>query len=214
MDSLYNKTSLILSMEGLLSDNGASVLFGSASIQDLKVGNSPVIKAYIGNNLIFPISDANGLIGTRYIGYHNENPEWFLSATTYNNRSTKFTSINGFSSSPDSASEDYYSWEWVGYFKALTSEVYTFYLNSDDGSYLWLGSNAVSGYTTSNALVNNGGAHAPQETYGSIALIADTYYPIRIQFGEIGGGDVVTVSFSTDTISKTTDGNGYYYNRI
>lgn len=151
-----------------------------------------------------------GLFGLRYVGYHNDDPSWFSTAQTHGDVNT-LTSIDSFSSSFDLASEEYYSWEWTGFFKPSTTENYTFYTNSDDGSYLWIGESA-NNPTIQNVLVNNGGAHGSQEVSASIQLIANEYYPIRIQFGEIGGGDVITVSFSSDTISKTTDGSGYYFN--
>ena len=72
-----------------------------------------------------------------------------------------------------------------------------------------------AGFTTANATVNNGGAHGNQEASGTAALTANTYYPIRIQFGEQGGGDVCTVNFSTPTIPKTTTfTNKIFYNRL
>lgn len=154
-----------------------------------------------------------GLTGTKYINYHNDDPAWFDSATPYGDTNI-LTVIDNFSSSPDGASEDYYSWRWLGYFKASTTETYTFYTSSDDGSYLWLGDSALSGYNTSNALVNNGGPHGNVEMSNTVDLVANVYYPIRIQFGEIGGGDSITVSFSTNTIPKTTDGNGYYFHGV
>jgi hypothetical protein len=46
-------------------------------------------------------------------------------------------------------------------------------------------------------------------------MTAGTYYPIRMQFGEIGGGDVFTFNYSTATIGKTTDVTGkVFYNPI
>lgn len=157
------------------------------------------------------ISYLSGLLGTRYIGYHNDDPSWFATATPHGDTNI-LTSIDNFSSSPDFAQQEYYSWQWLGYFKPSTTETYTFYTSSDDGSYLWIGESANSP-TLGNVLVNNGGPHGNQEQSNSIALIANTYYPIRIQFGEIGGGDIMTVSFSSDTIPKTTNGNGYYFNQ-
>ena len=41
----------------------------------------------------------------------------------------------------------------------------------------------MSGYTTANALVNNGGLHGAQEVTATIDLTAGVYYPIRIQAG-------------------------------
>jgi hypothetical protein len=101
----------------------------------------------------------------------------------------------------------------LGYFKPTTTETHTFFLNSDDGSYLWIGATAVTGFTTLNALINNGGAHAPVEVSGSIALNAGQSYPIRIQFGEGGGGDELQFNYETPTIAKTTDVTGkVFYN--
>ena len=86
-------------------------------------------------------------------------------------------------------------------------------MSSDDASYMWIGSNARSGFTTGNATINNGGLHGVVEMSESIALSAGVYYPIRVQFGERGGGDVCTFSVSTPTISKKSDTTGItFYN--
>jgi len=152
------------------------------------------------------ISYSNGLYGKRYVGYFNDDVNWFSTAILQGDVN-QLTQINSFTSSADN-----YSWQWLGYFRASTTENYTFYTTSDDASYLWIGANALAGFTTANANVNNGGAHAPIEiTSSPVSLIAGTYYPIRLQFGENAGGDVVTLNFSTATISKTTNGLGYYY---
>ena len=76
------------------------------------------------------------------------------------------------------------------------------------------GSNALSGFSTANATINNGGLNGPVEVSGTSALTAGVYYPIRIQFGESGGGDVMSFNHSTATIGKTTDVTGkVFYNR-
>ena len=46
---------------------------------------------------------------------------------------------------------------------------------------------------------------------GTIALTAGVYYPIRIQFGEAGGGDVMTFNYATPTITKTTNVTGLVF---
>ena len=51
---------------------------------------------------------------------------------------------------------------------------------SDDIGIMWIGDVAVSGYTTTNRLVS---AFGPLEYSTPILLRADTYYPVRIQFG-------------------------------
>jgi len=152
------------------------------------------------------INYTNGVYGKRYVGYFADDVNWFATATLQGDVN-QLTQINGFTSSADN-----YSWQWLGYFRASTTENYTFYTTSDDASYLWIGANALAGFTTANANVNNGGAHGAIEVASSpVSLVAGTYYPIRIQFGEAGGGDIITVNFSSATISKTTNGLGYYY---
>jgi len=157
-------------------------------------------------------ADANGLYGKRYVGYfgdtqgNNDNVNWFNTATLHGDVN-QLTEINNFTNAAEN-----YSWQWLGYFKASSTENYTFYTNSDDASYLWVGNNATAGFTIANATVNNGGTHGENEVASSpISLVAGTYYPIRVQFGELSGGDFITVSFSTSTITKRTNGLGYYY---
>ena len=140
----------------------------------------------------------NGLYRRRYTGYFADNVNWFATATQV------AADVN---TSPitDGDHGELFSIQWLGYFLATTTETYTFFTTSDDASYLWVGATALSGFTTANATVNNGGLHGAVEQSGTAALIAGTYYPIRIQFGENTGGDVMEVRISTPTIAKTTD---------
>ena len=152
------------------------------------------------------ITYANGLYGKRYLSYFDDDVNWFDTATLHGDVIT-LTVFDQFSSS-----DEYYSWQWLGYFKPSSTENYTFYTSSDDASYVWIGPNALAGFTTANANVNNGGEHDITEINSSpISLTAGVYYPIRIQFGEFEGGDLMAFSFSTPTIPQTTQGLGYYY---
>jgi len=105
---------------------------------------------------------------------------------------------------------DNISYQWVGYFLAPTTGVYNFSLASDDGSYFWIGNDAVSGYTTSNARVfatfNTGTV-----TSGNIQLTAGTYYPVRVLYGNGTGAAYITLSFSGPGIATTSDGTGYFF---
>ena len=150
-----------------------------------------------------------GLFKTTYAGYFDDVPSFFATATPTAYDTNPATSVQTTEIS-ESSNDDgsYFSCEWLGYFLPTTTETYTFFTASDDASYVWVGSNALSGFTTENAIVNNGGAHAVQEASGTISLTAGTYYPIRIQFGEAGGGDELTFSYSTPTITKTTNVTG------
>jgi len=107
----------------------------------------------------------------------------------------------------------YNSIQYIGYFKAPATATFTLYTSSDDASWLWIGPSAVSGYATTNALVQNGGLHSVTEVSATVNLIQNVYYPIRIQFGNNTGPGTLTVSYSTPSIAKTSDWTGLlFYN--
>jgi hypothetical protein len=156
-----------------------------------------------------------GLYKTTYAGYHNEVPGFFATATPTTYGANPATQVQTTAiSEPGTDDGSNFSCQWLGYFVPTTTETHTFYLASDDGSYMWIGANALTGFTTANANINNGGAHGSVEvTSAGIAMTAGVYYPVRIQFGEIGGGDFMTLNYSTPTITKTTDVTGkVFYN--
>ena len=155
-----------------------------------------------------------GLYKTTYSGYFADNVSFFATATPASVGGNPATSVQTTSIfEPAQDDGENFSCQWLGYFKPTTSETYTFFTSSDDASYVWIGSNAQTGFTTGNSTVNNGGLHGTLEKFGSIALTAGTYYPIRIQFGELSGGDVMTFNYSTPTITKTTNVTGLvFYN--
>ena len=152
------------------------------------------------------ITYANGLYGKRYFSYFDDDVNWFNTAILHGDIN-QLTQIEYFTSD-----DDHYSWQWLGYFKPSSTENYTFYTTSDDASYVWIGDNALAGFTINNANVNNGEEHGEEEVASSpISLTAGVYYPIRIQFGEFEGGDIMSLSFEAPTITKTSQGLGYYY---
>lgn len=148
----------------------------------------------------------DGLWHDTYAGYFNDDPNFFIA-----NLPSEFgypdTIAVGDSNIPVTTSI-----EWRGFFLAPTTDTYTFYTNSDDASYLWIGDIAVSGFTTANALVNNGGLHGLQEASGSIELVEGTYYPIRIQAGnnEVTGSCFVSWSSSIQEQTGTFTGLVFY----
>jgi len=71
-----------------------------------------------------------------------------------------------------------FSAQWTGYVKAPGTGTYTFYVYTDDGNRLWV--NDVS-------LTNRWAAGAGPENSGSIALVEDELYPIKLEFFDSGG---------------------------
>ena len=188
-------------------------VFGNAT--DIRFNGISATKAYLNNNVAWQLTNYSaGLYKRTYAGYHNETPSFFATATLTTYGANPATSVQTTAiSEPSSDDGSNFSVQWLGYFKPTTTETYTLYISSDDGSYLWIGANALSGFTTAHANINNGGAHGSVEVSTTISLTAGTYYPIRMQFGEIGGGDVFTFNYTTPTISKTTNVTGLvFYN--
>jgi hypothetical protein len=163
-----------------------------------------IIQSIIGSSYQFATSGSNpitipgaeasisniqpGLLRKVYTGYFSDAVDWFDTATMTSITQDTFVNLNGFAS--------VYSVQWTGYFLVPTTGTYTFQTNSDDASYVWLGNNAKTGYTTSNAVVNNGGAHGMSPASSSqIIMNAGDYYPIRIQYGDGGGNDGFNISY-------------------
>jgi hypothetical protein len=106
-------------------------------------------------------------------------------------------------------SQNNYSIEIFGYFRATVSGSYTFSLVSDDGTYMWIGSNALIGYTTSNTNITN--ASGTTATTCTVTLLVGTYYPIRIQYTQGTGGSDLQFSFTPPGGTQTYNGQGYFF---
>ncbi len=72
---------------------------------------------------------------------------------------------------------------------------YTFYLTSDDASFLWLDGAALAP-TLANATISNGGAHAPTLVQATATLSAGLHN-ILVYYGENGGGNTLTLEYSS-----------------
>jgi hypothetical protein len=157
----------------------------------------------------------NGLKYKSYSGeYYADNVYYTAMKDNSNNYvysgiSTNFTNLNTATNNyykKDTA--DYFTVEWTGYFKASVTGTYTFGFYSDNMTSLWIGDNAKMNYTTANALLraNIGSGTA------TIYLVANTYYPIRILFGEeIGGNDINLYFQLPNSTIQNYDGTGYYF---
>jgi hypothetical protein len=157
------------------------------------------------------IAFASNIWRTDYEGYFNDVPSFFATAALkaapndYNGTDTTIA---------ESSLLNNTSIEYKGYFLATYTGTHTFYLASDDGSWMWVGPTALTGFTTTNALVKNGGLHAVVEVSATISLVAGTYYPVRIQFGNgPAGPGALTASYAHSGQAKTSTWTGkIFYN--
>ena len=81
----------------------------------------------------------------------------------------------------------------TGYINITTAGSYTFYLNSDDGSYMWLDGAAF--------ITNNDGGHGMQEKSASKTL-ALGYHAFVIQYMQQGGGAGLIFSYAGPSLAK------------
>ena len=150
-----------------------------------------------------------GLFRRKYSGYFNDNIVWFNSATRIH------SIVDNIVSFAVDDLDDQFSMQWLGYFRAPTTGNYNFWLVSDDASYMWIGSSALSGYNVSNALINNGGEHGDTWAHNqnSVSLISGLYYPIRIQYGDDITNDTLQLFYAQAGQNGTRDlSNVIFYN--
>jgi hypothetical protein len=107
------------------------------------------------------------------------------------------------------------SYTAYGYFLAPATGQFTFYINSDDASYLFLGDGAdiVNNNDLDNATVKNSGRHAAQERSGTFNLVSGEYYKLFAVFGNDTGPGTAEFSYAGPSIAKTSDFTGrLFYN--
>ena len=159
-------------------------------------------------------SFANGLYRRTYTGYFNDDVNYFDGATP---------TAAVADPSPVSAGTiaNNTSYQWLGYWLSTADTIFVdgntyFYLTSDDASYMWIGNTALTGYTTGNALINNGGTHTSQQVSGFTPMTAGVYYPIRIQYGQSTGSSAFAFQVYSNFTGGTTNAmsNSIFYNSV
>jgi hypothetical protein len=135
-----------------------------------------------------------GVKKVTYTGYHGEDVAFTDTATATS--TTTATNFN-IASIAENTTVLY-----TGYLLGTYTGDWTFTLTSDDGAYLWIGANAVSGYTTGNA-----NAASTYNTTGTVtvAITAGVYYPIRLLYGNGPAGGFLNLTYSHTGQSATND---------
>lgn len=156
-----------------------------------------------------------GIWRTNYQNYYFENGNFFDTAAL----KTDGAAYNGPTSDisiPDLP--EYTSIMLKGYMRVTYTGTYTFYVDCDDGAYMWFGDNAIDNWKNSeggliNYDINNGGEHGQQEVAGTVNLTAGNYIPLRVAFGNNGGPGILIVSYSHPGQAKTSDFTGKIFYR-
>lgn len=149
----------------------------------------------------------NGLKFAVYSGYFNDDINWFNNKSPITNGTGITIDISNLENGTNNIKTsndiyDIFSVLWTGYFYANITGNWYFKTSSDDASYL---------YINNTLIVNNGGLHGRQDSGNNVYLIENTYYPIKIMFGENYGGNNMTVTFISPNGISRTNGLGYYF---
>lgn len=142
----------------------------------------------------------SGLYEYTASGYHNDNANFVDSGTAVGAATTV--------SEPTIAENT--SLSWVGYFYAPTTGNYVFNMATDDGGYLWIGANAISGYTNTNQTIYTN-FNTGTVSSAAIPLTRNTYTPIRMMMGNSLGPGNASLTFTIPGGSTISDGTGYYF---
>ena len=138
-----------------------------------------------------------GVSKVTYTGYHEDNVAFTNTATA-----TASTTANNFTIASIAETTTVL---YTGYLLATYTGTWTFVISSDDGSYLWIGNTAVSGYTTSNELAS--ASYAGPGT-GTISLTAGEYYPIRLLYGNGPATGSLNLTYAHTGQTATSDFTG------
>ena len=101
----------------------------------------------------------------------------------------------------DPGDSERYSIRYTASIYISAADTYTFYTSSDDGSKLYLNGGLV---------VNNDGLHGVRERSGSI-ILGVGFHLLVVEFFERTGGDFLSVSYESSTVSKTALPFGLLY---
>ena len=150
-----------------------------------------------------------GLIGEYFAGYFNDDFSLIPNTISGTNRvenNLNYTTNNwGISRPPASGSatdQDTYTARYRGSINITTAGSYTFYMNSDDASYMYIDNSALGNPTAAtNPLINNGGLHGVIEVSNTIYLTTG-FHNIQILFGENTGGNYLTLEYSGPSIAR------------
>ena len=145
-----------------------------------------------------------GLARKKYAGYADLDSQWFAGKTPVETTVLTAGVIQGFDSVMSPSSTTPFSFLYTGFFLAPTTATHTFTIFADEKAYIWLGNYATAGYTNGNANAYSNYFTSHTGTF-SVALTAGQFYPIRLQWSNLGGpGELSTFTWANDAGQATT----------
>jgi hypothetical protein len=122
--------------------------------------------------------------------------------------------VSGWNSNDLFSNVEIQSAQYLGYFRPPTTGTYLIRGNPDDHLLVWLGATAIEGFTGDESVTPNYIVKAYYQIPGTsspIALTAGVNYPLRVQWGNEGGGSSNEVTYSTDSGSTWNDITPHLY---
>ena len=156
-------------------------------------------------------SASSGLYAEYYAGYFADNLTYFSGKTpalTRTDGTVNFPATNSWGNLGAAATgtvddPNTYSARYRGSITIATAGSYTFYLTSDDASYLWLdGAALASTLSTASATINNGGAHSNTLKQATIITFSAGVHNVLLYYGENTGGNTLTFEYSGPGIAR------------
>ena len=145
-----------------------------------------------------------GLTRKKYAGYADLDSQWFAGKTPIETTVLTAGVIQGVDNFISPGSTTPFSFLYTGFFLAPTTATYTFTIFADEKAYIWLGNYATAGYTNINANAYSDYFTSHTGTF-SVALTAGRFYPIRLQWSNLGGpGDLTTFTWANNAGQATT----------
>lgn len=143
-------------------------------------------------------------------GYSSNIPGYISTLTYYLSGQTSIAGSNSLSEGSPGVNN-----YWTGYFYAPSTGVYNFYVTTTKSALLWVGSNALSAYSSSsNSLISNivDSSNVTQSTSASVTLEAG-YHPFSVLYGYLPYPQQYSfyylVEASGPTFSRTSNLSAY-----
>jgi GLEYA domain len=169
-------------------------------------GNSIVDNTNLGGLILgrpwVEISYLSGVYRSTYSTYYNGTKTYFNTASV-----TGTAVVTDFQVSTATTN---FSYQYLGYILADYTGTWTFTFTTDDYCHIFIGPNAVPPPQLAGA--ENAASPIGSGSF-TVSMIAGTYYPIKVMYGNSGGPGVFTLTWARNGSSTSTNWTGkLFYN--